>query len=62
MDMQVTALKLRDRDFGDEWSNVVEDRWDYADFLADDRWRKDWISFDSVCHDPATDTVFCGIT
>ena len=58
----IRALKLRDRDFGDEWQKVVEDRWDYADFLKDDRWRKDWISFDSVCHDPATDTVFCGIT
>lgn len=60
--MRVTALKLRDRDFGDQWNREVEDRWEYADFLKDPGWRKDWISFDSVCHDPATDTVFCGIT
>ena len=60
--MHVTALKLRDRDFGDQWQTQTEDRWDYADFLKDDGWRKDWISFDCLCHDPATDAVFAGIT
>jgi len=60
--MQVRALKLRDHDFGSQWQDVVEDRWDYADFLQDDHWRKDWISFDCLCYDETTDTVFVGIT
>ena len=60
--MNVRALKLRDWDFGDQWRERVEDRWEYADFIADEHWRKDWISFDCLCHDPATDAVFCGIT
>ena len=54
--MHVTAHKLRDRRFGTQWKDQVEDRWEYADFLKDDGWRKDWISFDCLCHDPATDT------
>jgi outer membrane protein assembly factor BamB len=60
--MQVTALKLRDREFGDQWRNQIQDRWEYADFLEDSGWRKGWISFDCLCYDPPTDTVFCGIT
>jgi hypothetical protein len=60
--MRIRALKLRDRDFGDAWSTEVEDRWDYDDFLADPAWRRDWISFDSLCHDPVRDIVFAGIT
>ena len=60
--MQVAAIKLRDRDFGDQWEAKVLDRWEYADFLADDAWRRDWISFDCLCHDPNTDVVFTGIT
>ena len=60
--MRVNALKLRDRDFGDQWDREIEDRWNYADFLADAGWRKDWISFDCLCHAPETDTVFAGIT
>ena len=59
--MKVKAIKLRDRDFGDQWEKETEDRWNYADYLNDERWRKDWISFVSLCHDPVTDTVFCGI-
>lgn len=60
--MRVTALKLRDHDFGDQWAEEVEDRWEYADFLADDHWRRDWISFDCLCHDPGRDVVYAGIT
>ena len=60
--MQITALKLRDRDFGGQWAAELQDRWNYEDFLRDDGWRKDWISFDCLCHDPATDTIFAGIT
>ena len=60
--MHVTAHRLRDRRFGSQWSEQIEDRWEYADFLKDSGWRKDWISFDCLCHDPATDTIYCGIT
>ncbi|NQU12380.1 hypothetical protein HQ590_16415 [bacterium] len=60
--MHIRALKLRDRDFGRQWTEQIEDRWEYADFLANPDWRRDWISFDCLCHDPQTDTVFCGIT
>jgi len=60
--MQVRAIKLRDEDFGDQWEREVEDRWEYADFLQDERWRRGWISFDCLCHEPRTDTVFAGIT
>ena len=32
--MRVTALKLHDEDYGDQWSAEVEDRWEYADFVV----------------------------
>ena len=60
--MQIKALKLRDRDFGNQWQDETEDHWEYADYLKDERWRKDWISFDCLCYDETTDTVFAGIT
>ena len=60
--MHVRAHRLRDHDFGDQWTAEIEDRWEYADFLADAHWRKDWISFDCLCYDEVTDTVYCGIT
>ena len=59
--MKVTAIKLKDRHF-DNWHSEVEDRWDYRDMLAHEEWRRDWISFDCLCYDEATDTVFAGIT
>jgi hypothetical protein len=60
--MKARSLKLKDRSFGDTWKEQVEDRWDYEDFLSDDRWREDWISFDGVVFHPKSDLVFCGIT
>lgn len=60
--MKVTALKLRDSNFGDQWNTELEDHWEYADFLEKDDWRKNWISFDCLCYDVTTDTVFAGIT
>jgi len=60
--MNVRAIKLRDAWFDDQWEREVLDRWEYADFLKDQRWRREWISFDCLCYDPPTDTVFCGIT
>ena len=48
--MKIRSLKLQDRQFGNAWHEVVEDHWNYADFLQDDGWRRDWISFDGVVY------------
>lgn len=58
----IRSHKLRDRDFGDQWDSAVEDRWNYDEFLADEGWRKDWISFDGVVHSPLNGRIYCGIT
>jgi len=60
--MKIRSLKLRDRQFGDEWARSVENRWNYADFQNDPRWKQDWISFDGVVYHAASDRVLCGIT
>jgi hypothetical protein len=60
--MNIRALKWRDRRFANQWADHVENRWDYPDFVNDDGWRKDWISFDGVVYHPGTDRVLCGIT
>lgn len=60
--MKVRSLKLRDHDFGAEWAEKVEDRWNYEDFRANAHWRKDWISFDGVVCHPTNGRVYCGIT
>src|SRR5438105_2872079 len=60
--MAIKALKWRDRNFGNEWSERIEDRWNYDDFQNDSHWRKDWISFDGVVYHGGTDRVYCGVT
>jgi hypothetical protein len=60
--MHITSLKLRTEDYGNQWAEQIEDRWEYADNLKDERWRKGWISFDCLCHEPASDTIYAGIT
>ena len=60
--MKIRSIKLKNRSFGDEWSKRVEDRWNYEGFLADPRWRRDWISFDGVVYHAGMDRVYCGIT
>lgn len=60
--MQITAHKLFDHDFGNQWFDEVEDRWDYADFRRDPAWRREWISFDSALYRPEDDRVYLGIT
>jgi hypothetical protein len=59
---RAASLKLKDRRFGDEWLERVQDRWNYADLVADARWREDWISFDGVVHHAASDRLYLGIT
>jgi len=60
--MKVKALKLKDRDYGEQWSKEVENHWDYEDFLTSEGWRKDWISFDSALYNSGDDRVYLGIT
>jgi hypothetical protein len=57
----IKSIKLKDHTFAN-YQTQVEDHWNYEDFLASDDWRKGWISFDSLCYDKGTDTVFAGIT
>jgi len=60
--MKILSHKLKNHDFGDAWKTQTEDRWNYADFLADKNWRKDWISIDGVVAHPQNGLVYCGIT
>lgn len=60
--MKVRSLKLKNRCFGNEWFDRVEDKWNYDDCIKDARWRKDWISFDGVVYHDGNDCVYCGIT
>ena len=60
--MQVTALKLHDVDFGDQWSSEAEDHWLYDDFKRNDDWRTGWISFDCAAYDAPADRLYLGIT
>ena len=55
------ALKLSDEHF-DNWNEEIEDRWEYRDMKADERWRKHWISFDSVLAPSGSNRIYCGIT
>lgn len=58
----VRSHKLKNRDYGDEWDSTIKDHWNYEQFIEDERWRKDWISFDGVVHCPLNDKIYCGIT
>jgi len=49
--MQVRAHRYKDRDFGSQWFDDVQDRWEYEDFLRNRDWRENWISFDCACYD-----------
>jgi len=59
---KIRSLKLKNCNYGQEWSETIEDRWNYKDFLNDPRWRNDWISFDGVVYHASTDRIYCGIT
>src|SRR5579859_178214 len=60
--MKIKALKYRDEHFGNQWFDEIEDHWEYDQFLATPGWRKNWISFDTVFHNPTDDRVYVGIT
>ena len=50
--MKIKAHKLLDENFGDRWSQEVEDKWEYQDFLDDPAFREGWISFDCAYYNP----------
>jgi len=60
--MKTRSLRLHDVDFGNQWSEEVEDHWLYEDFKNREEWRKGWISFDCAVYNPADDRVYTGIT
>jgi len=60
--MTVTAHMLHNEQYGDQWDEEIVDRWEYRDFHSHERWRRGWISFDSLLHNPADDRVYLGIT
>lgn len=62
MSTTIRSLKLKNLQYGSEWDDSIEDRWNYADFLEDERWRAGWISFDGVVHSPMNNRIYCGIT
>ena len=60
--MTVTPHKLQDENFGRQWDEEVLDRWEYEDFRANKRWRRGWVSFDSLLSDPSDGRIYLGIT
>lgn len=60
--MKIVSHKLFDERFGNQWFDEVEDRWDYEDFLKDERWRKGWISMDCALYDNEDKRVYLGIS
>lgn len=59
--IQVRAIKRCDGRFSN-WESETYDRWNYQDYLKDEKWRKEWISFDCLLWNPDDDLVYCGIT
>lgn len=43
------------------WQERIVGRWHYRDLVADENWRKGWISFDSVVFNPDDGQVYCGL-
>jgi hypothetical protein len=60
--MNVKCLKLEDCNFGTRWSDEVENRWIYDDFMTHEEWRKGWVSFDCALYNQGDDRVYLGIT
>lgn len=60
--MHVRAFRLEDTDFGNQWFEEVEDRWDYDEIAANPAWRKGWISFDSALYEAGEERIYLGIT
>ena len=51
---------LRDYKFTD-WSERFSGKGHYRDIVANEHWRKGWISFDTVTWNPADRKCYCGL-
>ncbi|MBN2293805.1 MAG: hypothetical protein JXM70_15360 [Pirellulales bacterium] len=60
--MKIRSLRLQDRHFGNQWNDEVENHWEYKDFLANEDWKKGWISMDCALYRPQDDRIYLGIT
>ncbi len=49
-------------DFGERWSQEVENRWTYEDFKSHSDWRREWISFNCVRFSPDRKRLLLGVT
>ncbi len=58
--VKVEAHILRDYRLSG-WQERIVGRWHYRDLMADESWRKGWISFDSVVFNPDDGQVYCGL-
>src|SRR4051812_30062453 len=54
------AYPLRDYKL-EGWDDRIAGRWTYKDILADEQWRKGWISFDAITWNPADRKLYCGL-
>lgn len=43
------------------WHEKIVGRWHYRDLVADESWRKGWISFDSISFNPDDGCAYCGL-
>jgi hypothetical protein len=60
--VRIKVHKLQDVQFGTQWFDEIEDRWDYDDFQAHPEWRRGWISMDCALYHAPEDRVYLGIT
>ncbi len=58
--MRIRIHRYKDRNFGNQWFEEIEDRWEYEDFRKSPEWRENWISFDCALYDGGL--VYLGIS
>jgi sugar lactone lactonase YvrE len=56
----VKAHILRDYKL-EGWQERIAGRWSYRQLVADENWRKGWISFDAVTWNPDDRRLYCGL-
>jgi len=45
----------------DNGKSIIEEKWDYQDFLNNEKWFNNWISFDCLLYDKRSDFIYCGL-
>jgi sugar lactone lactonase YvrE len=58
--MRIRVHRYKDKDFGNQWFDEVQDRWEYEDFIRNRDWRENWISFDCACYEGGL--IYLGIS